>query len=302
MADSIDTTDDVDDGAAEKDGGVPERPRLPIISLGITAVFLALGGLLLYFVRAEVGYFFSSKGPEVHLQPTRTEPLPANPPSNVFAEARINYRELCAFWDTERNPLPPEVSYAFTLQMGMGKRYFLTCVGEGETRPRLWILRPESAEETKRIQVESQSKRVGQLGIDQWTEERVPEIHIPGGPGCIVNDPSSGLCRGRLVRFGEYAQNPLGGVRKIQDVLRSRLEAEFRRLGRQPLEDGDYLLILGEDPPSRWWYVALLGGVALLTLANLLLGLRSLGRFLRARRIVEEYMRRASGAAAGKKS
>ena len=145
MADPIDTTDDVEDGAAGKDGGVPERPRLPIISLGITAVFLALGGLLLYFVRAEVGYFFSSKGPEIHLQPTRTEPLPAHPPSNVFAEARINYRELCDFWDTERDPLPPEVSYAFTLQMGMGKRYFLTCVGEGETRPRLWILRPGRA-------------------------------------------------------------------------------------------------------------------------------------------------------------
>ncbi|MBI5487844.1 MAG: hypothetical protein HY905_10970 [Deltaproteobacteria bacterium] len=301
MANVTDTTGDVEEGTDEKEPAAPERPRLPIVSLAITAVFLALGGLLLYFVRAEVGYFFSSKAPGLHFLPTREMPLPVHPPSNVYAEARIDYRELCDFWDTEKDPLPPEVSYAFTLQMGMGKRYFLTCVGEGETRPRLWILRPESADETKRIQVESQSRRVGQLGVEQWTEERVPEIHIPGGPGCVVNDPREGLCRGRLVRFGEYAQNPLGGVRKIQDVLRERLEAEFRRLGRQPLEDGDYLLILGETPASRWWYVALLGGVAALTLANLLLGVRALRRYLRARRIVEEYLRRAGGAAAGKK-
>ncbi|MBI5501352.1 MAG: hypothetical protein HY907_13990 [Deltaproteobacteria bacterium] len=295
MADASDTTGGVDEGTDGTESGAPERPRLPIVSLAITAVFLALGGLLLYFVRAEVGYFFSSKAPELRFRPSRETPLPAHPPSNVYAEARIDYRQLCDYWDAEQDPLPPEVSYAFTLAMGMGKRYFLTCVGEGETRPRLWILRPESAEETKRIQVESQLERLGGTAMDRSLEARVPEVHIPGGPGC-VND----LCRGRLVRFGEYAQNPLGGVRKIQDVLRERLEAEFRRLGRQPLEDGDYLLILGETPASRWWYVALLGGVAVLTLANLFLGVRALRRYLRARRIVEEYLRRAGAAAAGK--
>jgi hypothetical protein len=287
--------DEAEDGA---EAVVPERPRLPIVSLAITAVFLALGGLLLYFVRSEVEYYFSGKSPSVRFVPTRTQPIPPTAPSNVLAEARVDYKELCDYWDTDKSPFPPEVSYAFTLQMGMGKRYFLTCVGDGNVRPRLWILRPESEEETKRIHVDAVSRRLGQSMLSAWTEERVPEIHIPGGPGC-VND----LCRGRLVRFSEYAQNPLGGVRKIQDVLRERLEPEFRRLGREPLDDGDYLLILGETPRTRWWYVALLGGVLVLTLANLALGIRSLRRFLRARRVVDEYLRRlgpAGKAGAGK--
>jgi hypothetical protein len=296
MAEEPTTKREGDDGEEGAETAVPERPRLPVVSLAITAVFLALGGLLLYFVRSEVDYFFASSSPEVRFQPTASEPVPPRSPSNVLAEIRVDYKQLCDFWDVEKSPFPPEDSYAFTLQMGLGKRYFLTCVGDGTIRPRLWILRPESADETKRIHVEAASKRVGQSMLSSWTEDRVPEIHIPGGPGC-VND----LCRGRLVRFGEYAQNPLGGVRKIQNVLQDRLEPEFRRLGHAPLEDGDYLIILGETPGTRWWYVALLGGVLVLTLANLLLGLRSLRRFLRARRIVDEYLRRTGAAAKAKK-
>ena len=196
--------------ADETDGGeeavVPERPRLPIVSLAITAVFLALGGLLLYFVRAEVAYFFSGKAPSVSFHPTRTQPVPPSAPSNVLAEVRVDYKALCDFWDTEKSPFPPEVSYAFTLQMGMGKRYFLTCVGDGDVRPRLWILRPESEEETKRIHVDAVSRRLGQSMLSAWTEDRVPEIHIPGGPGC-VND----LCRGRLVELVDPVGKALGG-------------------------------------------------------------------------------------------
>jgi len=265
----------------------PERPRLPVVSLSLTALFIILGGLLLYFVRSEVQYFFAGEAPKVHFVPTADQPVPRGVPSNVLAEARIDYTELCDFWDAEASPFPPEVSYAFTLQMGLGKRYFLTCVGDGTVRPRLWILRPETEAETKAIHLDAVRARLSKTMLATWTEERVPEVHVPGGPGC-VND----LCRGRLVRFGDYAQNPLGGVRKIQDVLLERLEPEFRRLGRPPLDDDDYLLILGEAPASRWWYVAMLGGVVLLTLANLFLGLRSLRRFLHARRVMEGYLRR----------
>lgn len=277
-------------GGAEPDAeeaATPQRPRLPVVSLSLTALFLVLGGLLLYFVRAEVAYFFAGKSPAVHFVPTPEQPVPHGVPSNVLAEIRVDHTKLCDYWDAEKDPFPPEVSYAFTLQMGLGKRYFFTCVGDGTVRPRLWILRPESEEETRAIHVEAVRARLSKTMLATWTEERVPEVHIPGGAGCI-ND----LCRGRLIRFGDYAQNPLGGVRKIQDVLLERLEPEFRRLGRPPLEDDDYVLILGENPSSRWWYVAMLGGVVLLTVANLFLGLRSLRRFLQARRIMEGYLRR----------
>jgi hypothetical protein len=276
--------------------GLPERPRLPLVSLAITALFLALGGLLLYFVRADIGYFFSGKAPAVRFVPTRLQPVPPDAPSNAMAEVRVDYQQLCDYWDATLDPFPPEVSYAFTLEMGWGKRYFLTCVGDGTVRPRLWILRPETEAETKEIHLAAIRGRLSQSTLASSTEEQVPEVHVPGGSGC-VND----LCRGRLVRFGEYAQNPLGGVRQVQEVLRDRLEPEFRRLGRAPLEDGDFLIILGETPSTRWWYVALLGGILLLTLANLLLGLRSLRRFLRARRIVDEYLRRVGSDAPGGK-
>jgi hypothetical protein len=280
---------------AFEDDGAPERPRLPVISLAITALFLLLGGLLLYFVRAEVGYFFGGQQPKVHFVPTPEQPVPHGVPSNVLAEARIDLTKLCDYWDIEKNPFPPEVSYAFTLQMGLGKRYFLTCVGDGTVRPRLWILRPETEAETKTIHLEAVRARLSKTMLSTWTEERVPEVHLPGGPGC-----NNDVCRGRLIRFGDYAQNPLGGVRKIQDVLLERLEPEFRRLGRKPLLDEDYLLILGEFPSSRWWYVAMLGGVVLLTLINLFLGLRSLRRYLQARRVMEGYIRRMRPAGADK--
>ncbi|MBN1773991.1 MAG: hypothetical protein JXB32_22215 [Deltaproteobacteria bacterium] len=270
-----------------EEGAEPERPRLPVISLAITALFIVLGGLLLYFVRSEVEYYFAGKAPQVHFVPTPDQPVPRGAPSNVLAEVRVDYTKLCDFWDIEKDPFPPEVSYAFTLQMGLGKRYFLTCVGDGTVRPRLWILRPETEEETRTIHLDATRARLSKTMLATWTEERVPEVHVPGGPGCI-ND----LCRGRLIRFADYAQNPLGGVRKIQDVLLERLEPEFRRLGRTPLDDDDYLLILGEAPSSRWWYVAMLGGVVLLTLTNLFFGLRALRRFLQARRVMEGYIRR----------
>jgi len=285
--------EDLDDGDERV---VPERPRMPVISLAIATLFLALGGLLLYFVRSEIGYFFSGKSPAVQFVPSPDQPIPRDVPSNVLAEIRVDYKNLCDYWDVEKSPFPPEVSYSFTLQMGMGKRYFLTCVGDGTIRPRLWILRPETVDETKAIHLAAVRDRLKQTMLSTWTEERVPEVHIPGGPGC-VND----LCRGRLVRFGDYAQNPLGGVRKIQDVLQERLEPEFRRLGRKPLDDGDYLLILGETPSTRWWYVALLGGVAVLTLINFILGFRALRRYLRARRILDEYLRRAGTDGTAKK-
>ncbi|NMC70332.1 MAG: hypothetical protein GYA57_09735 [Myxococcales bacterium] len=275
----------------------PDRPRLPVVSLSLSALFLILGGLLLFFVRAEVAYFFAGESPDVHFVPTPDQPVPRNAPSNVLAEVRVDYTKLCDYWDADKEPFPPEVSYAFTLQMGLGKRYFFTCVGDGTVRPRLWILRPESEAETRTIHLEAVRARLSKTMLATWTEERVPEVHIPGGPGCI-ND----LCRGRLIRFRDYAQNPLGGVRKIQDVLLERLEPEFRRLGRAPLEDDDYVLILGENPSSRWWYVAMLAGVVVLTLVNLVLGLRALRRFLQARRVMESYLRRmrpAGGAGSG---
>jgi len=285
---------DGSDDLLEEDA-TPDRPRLPVVSLAITALFVILGGLLLYFVRSEVEYFFAGKSPKVHFVPTPDQPIPRGVPSNVLAEARIDYTKLCDYWDVEKSPFPPEVSYAFTLQMGLGKRYFLTCVGDGTVRPRLWIMRPETDDETRTIHLEAVRARLSKTMLSTWTEERVPEVHIPGGPGC-VND----LCRGRLVRFGDYAQNPLGGVRKIQDVLLERLEPEFRRLGRPPLVDDDYVLILGEVPSSRWWYVAMLGGIVALTLANLFLGLRALRRYLHARRVMEAYIRRMHPAGADK--
>jgi len=282
-----------------EEAGTPDRPRLPVVSLSLSALFLVLGGLLLFFVRAEVAYFFAGESPKVHFVPTPDQPVPRNAPSNVLAEVRVDFTKLCDYWDADRDPFPPEVSYAFTLQMGLGKRYFFTCVGDGTVRPRLWILRPESEAETRAIHVEAVRARLRKTMLAAWTEDRVPEVHIPGGPGCI-ND----LCRGRLIRFRDYAQNPLGGVRKIQDVLLDRLEPEFRRLGRPPLEDDDYVLILGEAPFSRWWYVAMLAGVVLLTLVNLVLGVRALRRFLLARRVMESYLRRmhpSAGAGPGER-
>jgi hypothetical protein len=259
-----------------------------VISLSVMVVFLVLSGVLFYLLRTEIAYFFAGSAPATHFEPVPDQPVPPDAPSNAYVEVRVDYKNLCDFWEpTPENPFPPDVSYAFTLQMGFGRRYFLTCLGNGEVRPRLWILRPESEADTKRIHVDAMRRRLAGTMLEAYADERVPEVHIPGGPGC-VND----LCRGRLIRFGDYASNPLRSAGRIQDVLAARLELEFRQTGRLPLEDGDFLLFLGETPGSNWWYVAMVGGVLLLSVVNVVLGVRFLRRYLRARRIVAEHVRR----------
>jgi hypothetical protein len=295
-----------DEGEGDDEAVPLHRRRPPIVSLAITALFLVLGLSLLYIVRVEIAYFFRSDRPEVDFTPTPERPVPSGTPSNVVAQVRIDPRNLCDFWDERENPFPPDPSYAFTMKMGFGSRYFLTCVGNGKVRPRLWILKPESGGETAAIQQEAGlSRHMGTM----LGRERVPEIHLPGGDACVIDtDPGDngrrrvGRCRGRLIRFSEYAANPLGGVRRIQDVLSASLESELVLNGLPPLQDDDYLLILGETPGSKWWYVLLIGLVLGLSAVNLFFGLRFLRRYLAARREIEAHLRQVgAGGGPGKR-
>ncbi|MDI7269165.1 MAG: hypothetical protein QME96_14340 [Myxococcota bacterium] len=276
-----------DDHRSDADGGtdlaaeldLPGRPRLPVVSLALAVVFLCAGGLLLYLVRNEIAYFMASAAPEQKLAPTKAQPVPHNARSNVLAEARIDHKDLCDYWDPTVDIFRPDESYAFTLQMGLGDSYFMTCAGDGSSRPRLWILKPETPEESRRINQEARRRHWTRTTLDASIQGPVPEIHVPGGTAC-VND----LCRGRLVRFGEYAANAFAGVGGLRETLAARLPAELERTGAPPLRDDDFLLILGETPRDKWWYVALVCLIVGLSALNLALAIRFLGRWLRARR------------------
>lgn len=273
--------------------GVPRKPRLPVVSLALTVVFLAAGVILLYLVRVELAYFFSSSGPEFKFRPVRDRPVPLDARSNVYAEARIDHRELCDAWDPTMETWTGD-TYAFTLKMGLGGHYYLTCVGDGSIRPRLWILKPESPEESKRIHHEAMREVYAQPMLDRVAGGPVPEIHVPGGDAC-VND----LCRGRLVRFSEYSGNIFAGVGDLRETLETRLLMETERTRMSPLLEDDYLFILGETPRGNWWYVALLGLVVVLSALNLVLGARFVSRWVQARRRASSYMEQARRLAGG---
>ena len=286
-------TDDTfqdDEGGADVGAqlGVPRKPRFPLISMILAVVFIGASGVLVYLVRTEIAYFFASSAPRVRWMPDAEHPLPPDARSNLYAEARIDSNKLCDYWDPATQPFLPDDTYAFTLKMGFGNSYFMTCVGDGAVRPRLWILKPETPAESAKIHENAVRTRLSRTTLEMSMEGPVPEVHIPGGEGCI-ND----LCRGRLVRFSDYAGNVFSGVEGLQATITDRLQSEYRRTGVPPLRNDDFLFILGDTPHSNWWYVALVGLVGALTILNVVLMTRFLVRYRRANREIRSYLAQA---------
>jgi len=161
--------------------------------MALTMIFLAAAVLLVYVVRNEIAYFFADGRPAQKWTPTPEIPVPPDAGSNVYAEIRVDPVNLCDHWDPTLDPFLLEDSYAFTLKMGFGNSYFLTCVGKGETRPRLWILKPETPDESQLIHEKAMRERISQSILDTSVDGPLPEIHIPGR-GCVNDLCAGGSC------------------------------------------------------------------------------------------------------------